>query len=229
MRIHEIDHSMKKKEHDLWLIKILSYFIKDDEMQHKVKYTSNLFHELSQNLQRYKKNQNEEIEEEAFLSLSTLYNYLDNDDVTYDHAISEMKDEIYTYYTVQTILIFDNLTNDELANFYTQIIKQSHTEIEKVIHLKIESNINQINQFIATLNQECAQGIDEKNQKFIPLTIRNNSQIDKMVSSTFYLNLFQDIKRALKYLSTEYQKKQIYQTMLEIYLLIIIDNNLKRR
>lgn len=229
MRIKEIDASMKKKEHNLFMIKILSHFINDCEIQNKVKYTSNLFNELNKNLQLYKKSQSENSHCECIPSSTTLYNYLDNDDVTYEHAIGEMKEEIYAYYNVQSILIFDNLTNIELASFYNKIKELPKMELSKLIHLKIESNVSEINQFVTDINNEYLKEIDEKDLKFIPTTIKKNPQIDKMVSSTFYQSLFQDIKKTLKYLTIEYQKLEIYQKMLEIYLLIIIDNNMKRR
>lgn len=229
MRIKEIDASMKKKEHNLFMIKILSYFISDCEIQNKVKYTSDIFNELNKNLQLYKKSQSENSQCESISSGTILYNYLDNDDVIYEQAVSEMKEEIYSYYNIQSILIFDNLTNIELSNFYDKIKELSKTELSKLIHSKIELYVLEINQFIADLNNEYLKEIDEKDLKFIPTTIKKNPQIDKMVSSTFYLSLFQDIKKTLKYLTIEYQKLEIYQKMLEIYLLIIIDNNMKRR
>lgn len=181
MRINEIDRSMKKKEHDLWLIKILSHFIDDYEIQNKVKYTAEVFRELSKNLQLYKKKQSEELKEESTFSIHAIYNYLDNDDVTYEHAISEMKDEIYTYYTLQSILVFDALTNDELSHFYASIKEQDKTKLNQVIRLKIEANIQVINQFIIDFNQNDLQKIEEKDQKFIPLTLRKNPQMDKKI------------------------------------------------
>lgn len=239
MRIKEIDVSMKKKEHSLLMIKILSYFINDYEVQNKVKYTSDIFNELNKNLQLYKKYHSEISQSEnaqcEFLhcesipSGTILYNYLDNDDVIYEQAIDEMKEEIYAYYNVQSILIFDNLTNIELVSFYNKIKELPKTELSKLIHSKIELNVLEINQFITDINNEYLKEIDEKDLKFIPTTIKKNPQIDIMVSSTFYLSLFQDMKKTLKYLTIEYQKLEIYQKMLEIYLLIIIDNNMKRR
>lgn len=217
MRINEVMNSMKKKTHDLIMIQILSCFIHNEEIQNKVEFTDKIYKELQKNIALYLQ-----------APSSILYNYIDNDEVILEQAIIEMKEEVYCYFHTQTLLILDGLTNEELLDVYHMFNGVTYNELFSLAHCQIVENVNLINGLIKELKQGIQSEVLEKDLKFIPFSKDKDLFIDENISNSFFIQLYQNIKTTLKYLPKAYSKQEILLKMRNIYLLMIIEKDLKK-
>lgn len=216
MRIKEISSSMKVKTHDMMMIQVLSYFISNPELKNKVQFTCNIYQELEKNLEQYHSREDQ-----------ILYNYIDNDEVILSKAISEMKEEVYQYYNTKTLLIFDNLSNQELIEIYEMFqLSNSLHPLSQIIKEEVRMHAKKINEYLASLKEAIDKEVLEREKKFIPLASSQIQSIDEKVSNGFLNQLYQDIKTSLKYLPSQYSENETYLLIKKLYLMILISNHL---
>lgn len=217
MRIDAIVNTMKKKVHDNSMIQIFSCFIDDIEIQNKVAFTNQLYNRLQTNIALYQQDPS-----------LILYNYIDNDEVIVEQALIEMKEEVYSYYQTKTLLVFDGLTNEELVHIYTICKDIAYSELASYIHGEIVEIVNPMNAYIHDMKEVIQQEVQEKDLKFIPFSIKKDIVIDTHISNRFFIQLYQDIKTTLKYLPKEYANQTTYLKMKDIYLLMLLESDLKK-
>lgn len=217
MRVNDVANSMKKKTHDLIMIKIFSCFIYDTEVQNKVKFTDKIYGTLKQNLILYQQEPS-----------PILYNYIDNDEVILEQALVEMKEEVYPHFHTKTILTFDAIASDELFVIYHAYKDFTYQELLSFIHCQIQENVDNMNVFIKKMKQAIHTEIQDRDLKFIPLSKDKDIIIDAHVSNSFFIQLYQDIKTTLKYLPKDYAKQEIFLKMRNISLMMMIENDINK-
>ncbi len=215
MRINEVNESMNRKMHDLFCIKTLNLFIKDEQINGKINFIENIYNDLIANTKLYQLSPN-----------NNLYNYIDNDEFFLKQTLIEIKEDLLKYYKNKVYIILDNISSNEIVDMYKYFAKNNFHNCDIAISKMIEENINLINSFLKEVLALIKDKATTSDKKFIPKTLDEEITIDKNNNKDYLKTIYNDIKTTLKYMQRDYLKKEAFLTIKKIYVLIEIGDSL---
>lgn len=215
MRINEVNESMNRKMHDLFCIKTLNLFIKDEQINGKINFIENIYNDLIANTKLYQLSPN-----------NNLYNYIDNDEFFLKQTLIEIKEDLLKYYKNKVYIILDNISSNEIVDMYKYFAKNNFHNCDTAISKMIEENINLINSFLKEVLALIKDKATTSDKKFIPKTLDEEITIDKNNNKDYLKTIYNDIKTTLKYMQRDYLKKEAFLTIKKIYVLIEIGDSL---
>lgn len=215
MRINEVNESMNRKMHDLFCIKTLNLFIKDEQINGKINFIENIYNDLIANTKLYQLSPN-----------NNLYNYIDNDEFFLKQTLIEIKEDLLKYYKNKVYIILDNISSNEIVDMYKYFAKNNFHNCDTAISKMIEENINLINSFLKEVLALIKDKATTSDKKFIPKTLGEEITIDKNNNKDYLKTIYNDIKTTLKYMQRDYLKKEAFLTIKKIYVLIEIGDSL---
>lgn len=217
----QIINKIPKMEKTVHILKILTLCTKDEERINMINYLQGRIQELSSDANKYNTLSTEG-------DYSWLYNKISNDDYMISGLLKDIEDAMYNYFRLVSIVILDNMKEAELVEFYDKVKKvlDNFSSVEEAAEYICFNSGGELTDFMTKLIQYIKTEEVGRSKKMIPLAYLEEHQTILTLSLREWVDIFNNIRYTLKYLTVCNKKSykyliQKYQDLILNYFIII--------
>lgn len=184
--------SKLKLKQDLNILKILLLCNPDEDKENQLLFIERIYETLEEKVTIYLETNN-----------SVDYNILNNDYHSVVEMIEELKDDLIPQYKIASIVMLNNMKDEELASFYHvlgEVLSPYHNILQASSDIFYHSG-KELSIFIMQLIHYI-QNHDIPNLKLIPLSVLEENTSIITLSFKDWILLFKNIRLTMKYLNS---------------------------